>query len=107
MNKPIAGVELGLAADGSFIVNPTNVEKAMSPLNIAVAGTKEGILMIEGAGDFVPEDIVIQAITSGHAAVGVVCDGIAVLQRVAGMISYIRVFNIFMSQLLFDCHILV
>ena len=83
MIKPVAGVEVAWV-DGGFIVNPTNAEKKLSPLQLTVAGTKDGILMIEGAGDFIPEDVMVQAIAAGHAAIGVICDGLSVLQRIAG-----------------------
>jgi polyribonucleotide nucleotidyltransferase len=40
--------------------------------------------MIEGAADFLPEEIMIEALKLGHAAIGVICDGLAVFQSVAG-----------------------
>ena len=53
MLKPVAGVEVAIV-EGNIIVNPTNAEKALSPLQLTVAGTKDGILMIEGAANFIP-----------------------------------------------------
>jgi polyribonucleotide nucleotidyltransferase len=56
LTKPVAAVELGLdRATGSFIVNPTKAEQADSPLLMTLAGTAEGVLMIEGAADFLTE----------------------------------------------------
>eukprot|EP00596_Hydrurales_sp_CCMP1899_P003549 CAMPEP_0119046454 /NCGR_PEP_ID=MMETSP1177-20130426/46662_1 /TAXON_ID=2985 /ORGANISM="Ochromonas sp, Strain CCMP1899" /LENGTH=812 /DNA_ID=CAMNT_0007019621 /DNA_START=307 /DNA_END=2745 /DNA_ORIENTATION=+ len=83
MTKPIAGVEVGLV-DGVLTVNPTKAQMANSTLQLIIAGTKEGILMIEGAADFLPEEIMIEALKLGHAAIGVICDGLSVFQSVAG-----------------------
>lgn len=83
MLKPVAGVEVALV-NGSFIVCPTNKEKAASPLQLTVAGTRDGILMIEGFADFIPEATMVEAIAEGHAAIRVICDALAKLQEVAG-----------------------
>ena len=53
MAKPVAGVEIGLV-DGILTVNPTKAEMSLSTLQLTVAGTKDGILMIEGAANFLP-----------------------------------------------------
>jgi len=44
----------------SGIIYPGNILFAL------VAGTKEGILMIEGAADFLPEETMVEALTLGH-----------------------------------------
>ena len=61
-----AGVEVGLV-NGTLVVNPTKEEMANSTLQLTVAGTKDGILMIEGAADFLPEEIMVDAIKIGLA----------------------------------------
>ena len=33
-------------------------------------GTKYGILMVEGAADFLPEDTMVKALQVGHSAIG-------------------------------------
>ena len=81
--KPVAGVEVALV-DGNFVVCPTNEEKAASPLQLTVAGTKDGILMIEGFADFIPEATMVEAIAKGHEAIRVICDGLSELQSIAG-----------------------
>ncbi len=65
MTKPVAGVEVGLV-DGVLTVNPSKQEMARSPLQLTLAGTKEGILMIEGASDFLSEEIMVDALRLGH-----------------------------------------
>ena len=64
MAKPVAGVEIGLV-DGVLTVNPTKAEMALSTLQLTVAGTKDGILMIEGAANFLPEEIMVDALKIG------------------------------------------
>lgn len=44
-----------------------------SKLNLMVAGTEEGILMIEGAADFLPEETIIEALRLGHDAIKTIC----------------------------------
>jgi 3' exoribonuclease family, domain 2 len=64
MSKPVAGVEIGLV-NGVLTVNPTKAEMAESSLQLTVAGTKDGILMIEGAANFLPEEIMVEALKLG------------------------------------------
>jgi polyribonucleotide nucleotidyltransferase len=75
MVKPVAGVEVGLV-DGTVIINPTKEEMGNSTLQMTLAGTKDGILMIEGVADFLPEETMIAALQEGHTAIGVICDAI-------------------------------
>ena len=83
MLKPVAGVEVGLI-NGSFIINPTKKEMSESTLQLTVAGTKDGILMIEGAADFLSEEQMVEALRLGHQAVGEICDGLAAFQLAVG-----------------------
>ena len=83
MIKPIAGVEVGLI-NGELVVNPTKQQAANSTLLLTVAGTKDGILMIEGAADFLSEEMMMAALKKGHAAIGVICDALSAFQKVAG-----------------------
>ena len=62
--------------DGALIINPTKQEMENSTLHLTVAGTKEGLLMIEGAAEFLPEDIMFEALKLGHKAIGEICDAI-------------------------------
>lgn len=59
---PLAAVKVGYIND-EFIINPTVSQLEDSPLNMIVAGTEEGIVMIEAAGVEVEEDRVIEGIT--------------------------------------------
>ena len=44
-----------------------------STLNLMIAGTEDGILMIEGAADFLPEETLIEALRAGHEAIKTIC----------------------------------
>lgn len=64
-NGPIAGVRVG-QVDGQFIINPTVEQAKVSTLNLAVAGTKDAILMIEAGAKEVSEATMLDAIFFGH-----------------------------------------
>ncbi len=65
---PVAGVIVG-RVDGKFIINPTNDELAKSDIELAVAGTKEAINMVESSSKEVSEKDMIDAIMIGHDAI--------------------------------------
>ena len=62
---PIAGVRIGLI-DGQFIVLPTVDQMEKSELNLAVAGTKDAILMVEAGAKEVSEETMLDAIWFAH-----------------------------------------
>ncbi|WP_296329710.1 polyribonucleotide nucleotidyltransferase [uncultured Acidaminococcus sp.] len=62
---PIAGVRVG-RVDGKFIINPTLEQAAVSEMNLAVAGTKDAILMVEAGAKEVSEQVMLDAILFGH-----------------------------------------
>ncbi len=65
---PLAAVIVGLV-DGQLIINPTVEQSYRSDLHMAVAGTKEAIMMVEGSANEVPEQTVINAIFFAHEAI--------------------------------------
>ncbi|HIU64481.1 MAG TPA: polyribonucleotide nucleotidyltransferase [Candidatus Avacidaminococcus intestinavium] len=65
---PIAGVRIGLIA-GEFIVNPNVEETANSELSLAVAGTKDAILMVEAGAKEVSEEVMLDAIWFAHGII--------------------------------------
>ena len=73
--KPVAAVQVGLV-DGHFIVNPTVRQQERSQLQLTVAGTKEAVLMVEGAANFLPEKTMVEAVAFGHKYVGILCEGL-------------------------------
>ena len=56
-----------------FVLNPTEEQMQHSELDLVVAGTAQGILMIEGYCAFVPEDTLLAAIKFGAAALTESC----------------------------------
>lgn len=62
---PIAGVRVGMI-DGQYIINPTIEQAKVSRLNLAVAGTKDAILMVEAGAREISEDEMLDAIWFGH-----------------------------------------
>lgn len=62
---PIAGVYVG-RVDGEFVINPTVEQAEKSDIDLAVAGTKDAINMVEAGADEVPEEVMLQAIMFGH-----------------------------------------
>jgi polyribonucleotide nucleotidyltransferase len=82
-NGPIAGIRL-CQVDGELVVNPTYEQIEKSTLEIIVAGTKDGITMVEGGGDEVGEDIMIAALEKAHAMIVELCDLQEKLRELAG-----------------------
>jgi polyribonucleotide nucleotidyltransferase len=62
---PIASVRVG-RIDGRLKINPTLAEWDKSDINIIVAGSKTGVVMVEGSGNLVSEADMLEAIFFGH-----------------------------------------
>jgi polyribonucleotide nucleotidyltransferase len=62
---PIACVRVG-RVDNQLKINPTISELENSDINIIVAGSKTGIVMVEGGGEIVSEAEMLEAIYFGH-----------------------------------------
>ncbi len=62
---PIAAAKVGYV-DGEFIINPTPEQAQKSELDLLVAGTRESILMVEGAAKELPEKIILEALELAH-----------------------------------------
>jgi polyribonucleotide nucleotidyltransferase len=62
---PIAAVRVGLL-DGNLVANPTVADQKVSKLNIVVAGTEKGIVMVESGAFEVSEEKVAEALEFGH-----------------------------------------
>ena len=64
-NGPIAGVYVG-RVDGKYVVNPSVEEMERSDIELAVAGTKDAINMVEAGSKEVSEEDMLGAIMFGH-----------------------------------------
>jgi polyribonucleotide nucleotidyltransferase len=81
--KTIAGVRIGLVG-GSYIVNPTFQQRKESQLDLIVAGSKDGLVMVEAGARQVAEEQVVQALETAHAAIKEIVAAIDDLAREAG-----------------------
>ena len=75
---PIAGCRVGYA-DGEYVLNPTYEQRAASDLDLIMAGTQEGVLMVESEASELSEDQMLGAVTFGHEAIKPVIDAIVSL----------------------------
>jgi polyribonucleotide nucleotidyltransferase len=62
---PIASVRVG-RIEGQLKINPPSSELEKSDINIIVAGSKTGVVMVEGGGDVIGEADMLEAIFFGH-----------------------------------------
>ncbi len=67
-NGPMAGVRVGLVGD-DFIINPTYAEIEAGDLDLVVAGSPHGVIMVEAGANQLPERDIIEAIEFGYEAV--------------------------------------
>lgn len=65
---PMAAVRVGLIGD-DFIINPTYKEVEEGDLDLVVAGSPEGVVMVEAGANQLPEQDIIEAIEFGYEAV--------------------------------------
>ncbi len=66
---PIAGGRVGYI-DGQFVLNPTVAQIAAgAELNLVFAASRDAVVMVEGAGRFVSEDLLADALEFGHKSV--------------------------------------
>lgn len=67
-NGPMAAVRVGLVGD-DFVINPTYKEIDDGDLDLVVAGSPDGVIMVEAGANQLPEQDVIEAIDFGYEAV--------------------------------------
>src|SRR5579884_3367594 len=79
----LGGVRVGMK-DGEYIANATYSEGRESKLNIVVAGTEEGIVMVEAGAQQVSEEAVLGAIEFGHQCCKKIAAAIRELVKAAG-----------------------
>ncbi len=65
---PMAAVRVGLVGD-DFIINPTYREIEVGDLDLVVAGSPDGVIMVEAGANQLPEQDIIEAIDFGYEAV--------------------------------------
>ena len=81
--KTIAGVRVGLV-NGEYVINPTYAERKQSALDLIVAGTKDGIVMVEAGAKQVTEAQAVAGLEAGHNAIKQIVAAIEELKAAAG-----------------------
>ena len=72
---PIGAARVGYK-DGQYTLNPAMTALDDSALDLVVAGTREGVLMVESEADELSEDIMLGAVSFGHDQMQAVIDAI-------------------------------
>src|SRR5947208_11670811 len=81
--KTIAGVRVG-QVDGKFVINPTYEQRRKSQLDLVIAGSNDGLVMVEAGAKEVSEEDIVQALEAGHAAIKRIVATIDDLAKEAG-----------------------
>jgi polyribonucleotide nucleotidyltransferase len=84
---PIGGVRVGYV-DGEYIINPTPEQQEQSNMELSVAATQEGVLMVESQAKELSEEMMLGAVETGHNACKTVIDAIIELAEVAAKEPY-------------------
>ncbi|TFG85156.1 MAG: polyribonucleotide nucleotidyltransferase [Spirochaetales bacterium] len=71
-NGPIAAVRV-CHVDGAYVINPSYAQIERSALEIVVAGTEQGITMVEGGADEVSEELMLGAIEAAKVPIAEIC----------------------------------
>jgi polyribonucleotide nucleotidyltransferase len=72
---PIGGCRVGYK-DGAYILNPGQQDVPNSELDLMMAGTREGVLMVESQANNLSEEVMLGAVNFGHKACQEVIDAI-------------------------------
>ncbi len=81
--KTVAGVRVGLV-NNQFVINPTFAERKESLLDLIVAGTNDGIVMVEAGAKQVTEAQVVGALEAAHNAIKQIVAAIDDLKAACG-----------------------
>src|SRR5262249_14739735 len=81
--KTIAGVRVGLV-DGQYLINPSYEQRKTSKIDLVVAGTSDGIVMVEAGAKEVTEQQVVEALQAAHNAIKQIVATIDDLAKEAG-----------------------
>jgi polyribonucleotide nucleotidyltransferase len=82
-NGPIGAVRVGYV-DGQYVINPTATQLKESKLNLVVAGTEQGVLMVESEAQELPEDVMLGGVVFGHEKMQAAIQAIHELAEAAG-----------------------
>jgi len=80
---PIGAARVGYV-DGKYVLNPTTTQLGESKLDLVVAGTQEGVLMVESEAHGLNEEVMLGAVMFGHEQMQVAIKAINELTAEAG-----------------------
>ena len=80
---PLAGIRIG-RIEGRFVINPNMQELENGELDLVVAGTRDGILMVEAGARVVSESILLEALELAHSEIKTIVSKIVELQETVG-----------------------
>ncbi|MDL2268564.1 polyribonucleotide nucleotidyltransferase [Desulfosarcina sp. OttesenSCG-928-A07] len=80
---PIAAVRV-VRLDGQWVANPTLSQMAESDINIIIAGSRTGVVMVEGGASEASEADMLEAIFFGHRALQPIIDAQEQLKAAIG-----------------------
>jgi len=86
-NGPIGACRVGYL-EGQYVLNPLASQLKDSQLNLVVAGTEQGVLMVESEALELSEDIMLGAVVFGHEQMQVAIRAIEELAEIAGKPSW-------------------
>ncbi|MCA8937413.1 MAG: polyribonucleotide nucleotidyltransferase, partial [Planctomycetes bacterium] len=81
---PVGAVRMG-RVDGEFIVNPTYEQVDFGDLNMVVAGTLNGISMVEAGANELTEAEIIEALEIAHKSIVKLCNAQLELVKLVGV----------------------
>jgi polyribonucleotide nucleotidyltransferase len=82
--KNVAAVRVGRDDDGKYIINPTLPQYETGGMDIVVAGTMDGVMMVEGGGHEISEEEFLGAVEFAHAEIKKIVKAINDLAKKAG-----------------------
>ncbi|HWI36326.1 MAG TPA: polyribonucleotide nucleotidyltransferase [Burkholderiales bacterium] len=82
-NGPIGACRVGYL-NGDYVINPTATQLKESKLNLVVAGTEQGVMMVESEALELSEDVMLGGVVYGHEQMQAAIQAIHELAEVAG-----------------------
>src|SRR5689334_703273 len=80
---PIGAARVGYI-NGEYVLDPTATQLKESQLNLVVAGTEQGVMMVESEALELPEDVMLGGVVFGHEQMQAAINAINELAEVAG-----------------------
>ena len=83
-DKTVAAVRVGRDENGKYVCNPTLAEYETGGMDIVIAGTADGVMMVEGGGNEIAEEDFLGAVEFAHAEIRKIVKAIDQLAKKSG-----------------------